>query len=112
MIKLGFEYKEIARKDMWVNVGYGDKTWGMPLAALKTILMFWLFCGVCFFAYTAGKYDTSQNVLMTAYLAQGGIKTYDNKSMFCEPTLSQRGDLNWECVNSTEVIASGNFGID
>ena len=111
--KIGFIYKEVPRRDIWISVGLGSRpSFEMPVAMLKTIMMFWLFCATAFFAYAVGKNDTNQTTLMTAYLAQGGIKTYDNKSMFCTPLMNQRGELRWECVNATTVKVNGKISID
>lgn len=106
MVKIGFEYREIARRDMWVSIGYGDKSWGIPLTALKTMLVFWLFCGVCLFAYAVGKQDNNSTTMLTAYLSKGGIKTYDGHSMFCSPEMNQKGDLNWKCINATTITVN------
>ena len=111
MIKVGFEYREIAHRDMWVSAKVGEQTWGMPLAAIKTIILFWVFCSVCFFAYAIGKADSANNTMITAFLAKGGVKTFDGGYMFCEPTLNEHKELSWDCRNTT-VVTNGSNNLD
>lgn len=80
----------------------GEKSFEMSVASVKAILLLWVFFGVTFFAFYIGSLVQAQNTMMTAYLMQGNLTDGNNVSITCNPLLTKKNTVEWNCINSTE----------
>jgi hypothetical protein len=98
VVKISIEKRPMNGEESYFVLSSGEKQFAVTVNAIKAMALIWVFLMTAIFTFVIGMQTAQQGVMMTAYLTKGNLSNEKGEPVNCQPTLTAKRAVSWNCT--------------